>query len=91
MRRNRDCARATRSVGGVRRAGSAIHARCGRGHHRDAGGDHAPVEGDSRGAREIFLPALQEGLAAAAAFRSDAAGLGWSQPAGDDATDSSSR
>ena len=47
----------------------------GRGHHRDAGGDPAPVEGDPDGAREVLVPGLRDDHAAAGALPCDAARL----------------
>ena len=66
----------------VLRLGEAVEDR--RGHHRDAGDDPAPVEGDPDGAREVHLPGLREDRPAAGAVSCDAAGLGGPQPAGDD-------
>ena len=56
----------------------------GRGHHRDAGGDSAPVEGDPDGAREVLVPGLRDDHPAAGALPRDAARLCRPQPAGHD-------
>jgi hypothetical protein len=54
----------------------------GRGHHRDAGGDPAPVEGDPDGARKILVPGVRDDHAAAGAVPCDATRLCRPQPAG---------
>jgi Transposase C of IS166 homeodomain len=54
----------------------------GRGHHRDAGGDPAPVEGDPDGAREVLVPGVRDDHAAAGAVPCDATRLCRPQPAG---------
>src|SRR5262245_53432532 len=54
----------------------------GRGHHRDAGGDPAPVEGDPDGAREVLVPGVRDDHAAARAVPCDATRLCRPQPAG---------
>ena len=64
------------------RLGQAVEA--GRGRHRDAGGDPAPVEGDPDGAREVLVPGLRDDHAAAGAVPCDAARLCRAEPAGDD-------
>ena len=64
------------------RLGEAVEA--GRGHHRDAGGDPAPVEGDPDGAREVLVPGLRDDHAAAGAVPCDAARLCRPEPAGHD-------
>ena len=56
----------------------------GRGHHRDAGGDPAPMEGDPDGAREVLVPGLRDDHPAAGAVPCDAARLCRPQPAGHD-------
>ena len=57
----------------VLRIDEAVEA--GRGHHRDAGGDPAPMEGDPDGAREVLVPGLRDDHAAAGALPCDAARL----------------
>ena len=56
--------------------GAAVQDRGG--HHRDAGGDPAPVEGDPDGAGEVHLPRLRADLPAAGAVPRDA--RGWAGP-----------
>ena len=64
------------------RVGQAVEA--GRGRHRDAGGDPAPVEGDPDGAREVLVPGLRDDHAAAGALPCHAARLCRPEPAGHD-------
>ena len=64
------------------RVGEAVEA--GRGHHRDAGGDPAAVEGDPDGAGEVLVPGMRDDHAAAGAVPCDAARLRRTEPAGHD-------
>ena len=56
----------------------------GRGHHRDAGGGAAAVEGNPDRQGEVHLSALREDHPAAVAVPSDCPGAGRRQPLGDD-------
>src|ERR1700680_4294532 len=55
-----------------------------RGHHRDAGGDPASMEGDPACPREVHLPRLREDQPGSGTIPCDRARLGRSHPAGDD-------
>src|SRR5579875_2374093 len=52
-----------------------------RGHHRDAGGDPAPVEGNPDGARDVLVPELRDDHAAGGTLPRDAARLWRPRPA----------
>jgi multidrug efflux pump subunit AcrA (membrane-fusion protein) len=62
--------------------GEAVEAR--RGHHRDAGGDPAAVEGDPDGAGKVLVPGMREDHATAGTLPRDAAWLCRAEPAGHD-------
>src|SRR4029079_8655561 len=64
------------------RLGEAVEA--GRGHHRDAGGDPAAVEGDPDGAGEVLVPGMRNHHAAAGTVPCDATWLRRTEPAGHD-------
>src|SRR5262245_45304798 len=64
------------------RFGEAVEAR--RGHHRDAGGDPAAVEGDPDGTREVLVPDMRDDHAAAGTLPRHAARLCRAEPAGHD-------
>src|SRR5437773_1787958 len=59
-------------------------AEAGRGHHRDAGGDPASVEGDPARPREVHLPQLREDQPGSGTVPCDRPRLGRSEPFGDD-------
>src|SRR5262249_49126020 len=60
----------------------AVEAR--RGHHRDAGGDPAAVEGDPDGAGKVLVPAMREDHVTAGTLPRDAAWLCRAEPADHD-------
>ncbi len=56
--------------------------QAGRGRHRDAGGDPAPVEGDPDRAREALVPGLRDHRSGTGTLPRSAPRLGWPQPSG---------
>ena len=78
-------ARARRRPGAVFLPALRRQARqAGRGHHRDAGSDPAPAEGDPDRAGEVLLSGLRDRHPAAGAVPSDRPRASRRQPAGDD-------